>query len=304
MKLAPIALFVYNRPTHTERTLSALSKNERSSEHIIYIFVDGLAKEEDSAKQDAVMLVLAKYDSHFKQIDIIKRPQNLGVDDSIFIGVSHVLSLHDKVIVLEDDIVTAKGFLTYMNHYLSTYQNDDSIYSICGFSFPLNISDFAVVKTLGVTGIWGWATWSRAWSGFERDGSLYYEKLMDMSQNEKDRFNFFGGYNYQEFLHENARSMNNCWDIQWYAYTYTKGKYCLSPTMSLVRNIGHDGTGVHSHNTSDYDTNIFVGISYWPEVRLDDSPLIKKMSRYLKRITTIPIMIKFKRLIKFMISHD
>jgi hypothetical protein len=234
-------------------------------------------------------------------MEIIRRPENLGVDDSIFQGVTHVLKLHDKIIVLEDDIVTAKGFLSYMNHYLTTYQNDDSIYSICGFSFPLKTSDFAVVKTIGVTGIWGWATWSRAWSGFERDGSLYYEKLMNMNQNEKDRFNFFGGYNYQEFLHKNAQSQNDCWDIQWYAYTYTEGKFCLSPTKSLVENIGHDGTGVHSQNTSDYDTYTYEEIPYWPEIQLNDIPFIIKISRYLKRISAVPIMFKFKRFIKSLI---
>lgn len=301
MKLAPIALFVYNRPIHTERTLSALAANEGSSEHIIYIFVDGLAKGEDKEQQDIVMNVLGKFDNCFEKMEIIRRSESLGVDNSIYLGISYVLSLYDKVIVLEDDIVTAKGFLSYMNHYLTTYQNDDSIYTICGFSFPLKISDFAVVKTIGVTGIWGWATWSRAWSGFERDGSLYYEKLMNMNQNEKDRFNFFGSYNYQEFLHKNAQFQNDCWDIQWYAYTYTEGKFCLSPTKSLVKNIGHDGTGVHSQNTSDYDTYTYEEIPYWPEIQLNDIPFIIKISRYLKRLNAVPIMFKFKRFIKSLI---
>jgi hypothetical protein len=298
MKLAPIALFVYNRPVHTERTLDALSKNENSIEHIIYVFVDGLAKEEDSEKQDALMLVLSKYDNHFKRMDIIKSRENLGVDDSIYKGITHVLNSHEKIIVLEDDIVTVKGFLNYMNHYLNAYQEDHSIYTICGFAFPLGISEFAVVKTPGVTGIWGWATWATAWSGFERDGFRYYQKLMKMSQKEKDRFNFFGGYNYQDFLHDNAMSKNDCWDIQWYAYTYTQSKFCVSPTKSLTLNIGHDGSGVHSRNTSDYDTKIYEGVSSWPAIDLGDRDFVEKMSLYLKRMTAIPISVRFKNYIK------
>ncbi len=33
-KLAPIVLFVYNRPWHTKQTIEALQKNELASENI------------------------------------------------------------------------------------------------------------------------------------------------------------------------------------------------------------------------------------------------------------------------------
>ena len=39
MKLAPIALFVYNRPVHTRRTVEALLKNELAEgERSVYFF--------------------------------------------------------------------------------------------------------------------------------------------------------------------------------------------------------------------------------------------------------------------------
>lgn len=36
--LAPIILFVYNRPWHTQQTLDALAKNELAKESILYIY--------------------------------------------------------------------------------------------------------------------------------------------------------------------------------------------------------------------------------------------------------------------------
>ena len=39
--LAPIVLFVYNRPWHTEQTLKALSKNDLTNDSILYIYADG-----------------------------------------------------------------------------------------------------------------------------------------------------------------------------------------------------------------------------------------------------------------------
>ena len=41
MALAPIALFVYNRPDHTRRTLEALSRNELADQSHLFIFADG-----------------------------------------------------------------------------------------------------------------------------------------------------------------------------------------------------------------------------------------------------------------------
>ena len=48
--LAPIALFVYNRPEHTRRTLAYLQKNLLADESRLFIFSDGPKNEADKAK--------------------------------------------------------------------------------------------------------------------------------------------------------------------------------------------------------------------------------------------------------------
>ena len=49
MNLAPIVLFVYNRPWHTQQTVGALQKNELASESELFIYSDE-AKNENSRK--------------------------------------------------------------------------------------------------------------------------------------------------------------------------------------------------------------------------------------------------------------
>ena len=39
--LAPIVLFVYNRPWHTRQTLDSLMNNELAKDSILYIYSDG-----------------------------------------------------------------------------------------------------------------------------------------------------------------------------------------------------------------------------------------------------------------------
>jgi len=41
MTLAPIVLFVYNRPWHTRQTLEALSKNVLADQSQLFVYADG-----------------------------------------------------------------------------------------------------------------------------------------------------------------------------------------------------------------------------------------------------------------------
>ena len=49
-QLAPLALFVYNRPQHTLRTLESLLQNELAPKSKLYIFSDGPKTAQDEQK--------------------------------------------------------------------------------------------------------------------------------------------------------------------------------------------------------------------------------------------------------------
>ena len=46
MTSAPIALFTYNRPYHTRKTVEALQKNKLSAESDLIVFSDGPKEEQ------------------------------------------------------------------------------------------------------------------------------------------------------------------------------------------------------------------------------------------------------------------
>ena len=54
MNLAPIALFVYNRPGHTKEAVTALLKNKHSAASDLFIFSDGAKNTEDQKNIDEV----------------------------------------------------------------------------------------------------------------------------------------------------------------------------------------------------------------------------------------------------------
>ena len=55
--------------------------------------------------------------------------------------------------------------------------------------------------------------------------------------------------------------------MRWYASVFLKDGLVLYPSKSLIENIGHDGTGVHSNIEDTYQVTISRDpIHYFPEV--------------------------------------
>ena len=120
--LAPIVLFVYNRPWHTEQTVTALLKNELADSSALIIYSDAPKNEAAAGKVEEVRRFV-KGIRGFKSVSIIEREKNWGLADSIIDGVTSVVNKYGRVIVLEDDIVASPFFLRFMNDGLRKLVN-------------------------------------------------------------------------------------------------------------------------------------------------------------------------------------
>ena len=135
-KLAPIIIFTYNRYKHFEITLKSLSKNYLSKESELYIFCDGPKNLSDKKKISRIYN-LYLLNKSFKRKKIIFRKKNIGLKKNITQGVSQILKDYDSVIVLEDDMISSKYFLTYMNEGLKKFKNYSKVASIHAYMYPL-----------------------------------------------------------------------------------------------------------------------------------------------------------------------
>ncbi len=118
-QLAPIALFVYNRPKHTRRTVESLQANILARRTDLFVFSDA-AKKESAAAVEAVRKFIRTIDG-FNSVTIIERERNCGLANSIIGGVSHVCNEFGRVVAIEDDLLTTADFLTFMNHPLMPF---------------------------------------------------------------------------------------------------------------------------------------------------------------------------------------
>lgn len=240
--LAPIALFVYNRPQHTERTVKFLKQNELAADSRLFIFSDGAKSETDADKVAEVREYIKKIDG-FKSIEIVESKTNLGLANSVIAGVTRLNAAYGKVIVFEDDLISSPYTLTYFNEALNRYRNEEKVMHIGAYMYVLADKTLPDSFFYRAATSWGWATWDRAWQHFEPNIDIL---LKQFNHQKKQAFSIEGTMNFWKQMQDFKRGKNNSWAIRWYASIFLKGGLTLNPSQSLVNNIGHDGTGVHS----------------------------------------------------------
>ena len=229
--LAPIILFVYNRPEHIRRTAEYLLKNRLAESSKLFIFSDGPKNEKDEQKIAEVRRYL-KSIRGFKEIKITEREKNLGLANSVISGVNQIFESYKKVIVLEDDIISSPSFLKYMNDALDFYKKDEKIFSISGYSYPIEIPDsykndiFISCRTSS----WGWGTWKDRWEKVDWEVKDFDSFVRD--KNAQSLFNQAGD-DVTPMLKAQMWGKIDSWAIIW-AYTHFKhNAFCLLPVHSF-----------------------------------------------------------------------
>ena len=281
-KLAPIVLFVYNRPWHTLQTLNSLKNNELSNESELFIYADGPndnASVVDLEKIKETREIIKK-NNWCGNVHIIESTYNKGLANSIINGVTEVINKYGRIIVLEDDLVTSPGFLRYMNDALTIYENEDRVMHISGYTCPLKckLPDTFFYNS---TSCWGWATWKRSWKYFNNDAKYLYEKII---MNNNRNFDYKGLFGFTKHLEDNISGKIKTWAIKWHSSVFLKNGYCLHPYPSLVNNIGHDLSGQNCVSTDVFSWNKLADKINVNEIKIEESEIaIKNMIKFYSK---------------------
>lgn len=276
--LAPIALFVYNRPQHTARTLKFLQQNLLAADSRLYIFSDGAKRPEDEQKVIEVREIIRNAEG-FKSVKVIERDENAGLANSVIAGVSQLINDYGHVIVFEDDLITSPHTLTYFNDALNRYKTAEKVMHIGAYMYPLKADDLPQSFFYRAATSWGWATWARAWKNFEPDIDIL---ISQFDQQKKSAFAIDNTMNFWKQMQEFKKGKNNSWAIRWYASIFLKGGLTLNPSQSLVNNIGHDGTGVHSGINDIY--NVIINpkpVTEFPDVVEENQMVYQAIKNFL-----------------------
>jgi hypothetical protein len=252
MPLAPIILFVYNRPEETEKTLNALRQNFLAKDSDLYIFSDAAKDKLSEQKVREVRQIIHSREG-FKSITIIEAEKNKGLANSVIDGVTNVIKKHRKAIVLEDDLISSPNFLLFMNQALDIYENNKQIISISGLTFQVDIPkdyEYDVYFTHRMSS-YGWGTWFDRWESIDWEVKDYDS----FRWNWKKNLQFMrGGEDLPRMLVAYMKGKINSWAIRFAYHQYKTGTYTVYPTVSKVDNIGFDSAGTHTTRKKIFDT--------------------------------------------------
>jgi len=258
MNLAPICLFTYNRLEETKKTITALKKNNLASESNLFIFSDGWKNEKGKEKIESVRSYLQTIKG-FRAVVIYKSSINKGLANSIIDGVSKVVNIYGKVIVLEDDLITTPNFLDFMNKSLNFYEDHKDIQSISGYSLKIkHKSHNSDIYFSRRPHSWSWATWSKYWHKDFFDKEKLRE---DLTKNKLLLFKETCGQDISEMLVNSIEGLNDSWYVRWVYNHFKNKKYSVYPYYSKVKNIGFSDNGTHCHGINVYVTEMDLGLN-------------------------------------------
>ncbi len=302
LDLAPIVLFVYNRPDHTRQTVEALQKNVLAVDSELFIYSDAAKNENAEQKVNEVRQYIKDING-FKRVTIIEREKNWGLANSIIDGVTKIVNEYGKIIVLEDDLVTSPYFLKFMNGALEFYKDEEKVWHISGWNYPIYKNERNQTFLWKKMNCWGWATWNNRWKYFEKNPN---ELIKTFNKNQIKEFDLDGvDSNWQQVI-LNFEKRINTWAVFWHTTIFKNNGLCLNPYTSFVSNIGHDGSGVHCGNSFEKDINIlnmFDKIDFTKNIVEDrvSKDLIKK---YLKDKKKNIVIRGFNKLTRILIGKN
>ncbi|WP_010419254.1 glycosyltransferase [Anaerophaga thermohalophila] len=248
--LAPICLFTYNRLEETKQTVEALQSNLLANESELFVFSDGSKNERDAIKVDTVRDYL-NIITGFNRVTINEAKENKGLANSIIAGVTEIIEKYGKVIVLEDDLITSRNFLEYMNQALDYYEYNMNIFSISGFTMNLpSLDNTDKDYYLGYrNSSWGWGTWKDRWEKIDWSASGWQKTLY----NPIFHYKFMrGGSDMPYMLWKQMQGKIDSWAIRLGFDQFKKDKLTVYPTKSKVINIGFGESATHTKKTKSF----------------------------------------------------
>lgn len=289
--LAPIALFCYKRIDTLKQTIEALQQNHLAAKSELFIFSDGPKKLADQPVITEIRNYVKTIDG-FSKVTIIEAISNKGLAASIINGATEIINKYNQVIVLEDDLVTSKNFLTYINRGLDYYKDNPKIFSVGGFSIPINGVKPNTIYFTQRADSCGWGTWKDRWSIIDWEVKDYQALLKNKPA--KKAFNKMGS-DMTGLLTKQKKGKINSWAIRWCYHQFKYDLFSVHPVVSKIKNIGYASPDA-THTKESFnrfettlDTNDTVETDFNIPVRLE-----KKIIRQFTRPYTIRYRIWYK----------
>lgn len=248
-KLAtPVAFFIFKRPDTTEKVFEAIRQAKPMK---LLVVADGPREDRigESQKCSAVRAIIDRIDW---DCEVLKNYSdvNLGCKNRVSSGLDWVFNTVEEAIILEDDCLPNSSFFRFCQDLLERYRNDERIMMISGTNYAGEWKSSTQSYHFSYYGgIWGWASWRRAWKNYDVTMELWESqeiknRIRDVLANE-----FHYKVREKQF-EETFLGKIDTWDYQWSFSRLLQSGLSVVPSRNLVANIGFGEDSTHTSSTS------------------------------------------------------
>jgi len=278
-RLAPIGVSTYVRLQHLQQCIAALKQNALAAESELFVFSDA-PRLGDEEKVAAVRRYLRTVDG-FKRVRVIERKHNSRTKNNRA-GLQLLLNRYGRVIFLEEDVVAAPGFLTFMNQALDTYEMNTQVFSISGYCPPIEIpSDYPHdVFFLKRCSAWGSGIWKDRFDSIRYITPAEFEQFAADSKRVRE-FVDGGGEDLMVLLKAEAYGKIDAGDVKAMYAQFVNGQYTVYPRQALTSNIGFDGSGTHCAATNRFNVELSERCSFsFPQEVVVDRRIVEANQKF------------------------
>jgi hypothetical protein len=230
--------------------LETLASNELAAASTLYIYSDGPKENAspDLLRRIADIRKLIRSRQWCKEVVLFESEKNKGLARSVTEGVTAVLNQHGKAIVIEDDVLLSRHFLSYMNRALDRYADNAKVGSIAGWNYFCSgkLTDnffFRLPDSVS------WAVYARSWKLFEPD----IDKILTTIEQRQltSTLNVGDAVDLIKTLQQQKERMVDSWAVKWTASCIINGLLTLYPSVSLTKHMGYGETSTHCKDDFD-----------------------------------------------------
>ena len=281
----PIALFVFNRPETTARVIEVI---RAAAPPLLLVVADrprpGVPSDESACREVRALIDRTDWSC---PVRTNYADTNLGCRVRVASGIDWVFGEVPEAIVLEDDTLPDQTFFPFASELLERYREDDRVMTISGDNFQRGRRRGSATYYFSrYPHVWGWATWRRAWSRYDRDltrwPDLRAQGWLANVFRERIEIEYW-----TDILDRVARGEVDTWDYQWFFTCWVEGGLSVLPNRNLVSNVGFGPGATHTirdgplamlptdpvefplvhpdHMTADAEADAFTGRTMFPE---------------------------------------
>lgn len=253
---APVAIPTLCRYDHFRACLESLMQCTGADKTDVIVALDYPLKkshEDGWRKIDSYLKSIA--DTHgFRKLTVLRRDRNygFGFNGNLKTLMREVFATYDRVIMSEDDNIFSKAFLDFMNRGLEKFKDDPKVFAVCGYRhlYDVEFRDNNFYMQNVDFSAWGVGMWKDRFETSNNNNTTSYWRKKGLSPRSWVRISRNGWNRLLTFI-KSMRRVYALIDNTYSVYIGVNGQDVVMPRISMVRNMGWDGSGEHCDEGSD-----------------------------------------------------